>query len=54
MAPERGLAAGAAAFVVAADFMAAAAFVAAARCGRADLEAESDGAVLRGGISATK
>ena len=50
----RGLAAGAAAFVDAADFKAAAAFAAAARCGRADSVAESDAADLRGGISAKK
>ena len=50
----RGLAAGAAAFVLAADFKAAAAFAAAARCGRADSVAESDGADLRGGIRAQK
>ena len=42
----RGLAAGAA------DFMAVAACVAAARCGQADLAAGSDGAALRGVISA--
>jgi hypothetical protein len=50
MAPERGLAAGAAAFVVAADFMAAAAFVAAARCGRVEVAPACEGAVLREGI----
>ncbi len=52
IALARDLAAGAAAFVVAADFIAVAARVAAARCGRADLAAESDGADLRGAISA--